>query len=313
MKIFSYTSRDKDGRLRKGTVQAVDRMGAMREVKAMGGVPLAVTEARAGTGGAGPPAGRRVLLGASLLVPVILAALWLLRPAAPVPVDVAPPARPAHTANSGTGGVAQAAADVPPVQADGLPPADTPPAVAAEGGAIAATEERPVRGAQRRLADAIARGERVTPLFGRVSEGILAMYIEPGRGFIHHPLPDDFEEDLRAALAEDIIVTDTDTPDEERRKELVAWLKEDARRHIAGGGTALGYMALLREREARDAEVYAEAQRILGSLMADGGTEDALAAHRALNAELEAAGIAPLPLPGRIRRELKEKGIGYGQ
>jgi len=144
-----------------------------------------------------------------------------------------------------------------------------------------------------------------------VSEGILAMYIEPGRGFIHHPLPDNFEEDMRAALAEDIVITGTDTPEEERQKELVAWLKEDARRHIAGGGTALGYMGLLREREGRDAEVYAEAQGILGRLVSDGGTEEALAAHRALNEELEAAGIAPLPLPGRVRRELKEKGIEY--
>jgi len=319
MKTFSYTSRDRDGRLKKGTVQAVDRAGAMREVKAMGGVPLSVTEARAGTGG-GSTAGRRVLLWASLLVPVALAALWLLRPAAgdrkTVSVDkgVAPPARTAHIANNGTGSVAQAA-DVPSApQADGLPPADAPPAVTAEGGIIAVTEEpRPVRGAQRRLADAIARGERVTPLFGRVSEGILAMYIEPGRGFIHHPLPDNFEEDMRAALAEDIVVADTDTPDEERQKELVAWLKEDVRRHIAGGGTALGYMALLREREGRDAEVYAEAQGILGRLVRDGGTADVLAAHRALNEELEAAGIVPLPLPGRVRRELKEKGIEYGQ
>ena len=81
MKTFAYTSRGRDGRLKKGTVLAADRAGAMREVKAAGGVPLSVAEARSGTGG-GSPAGRRVLLWALLLVPVALAALWFLRPMA---------------------------------------------------------------------------------------------------------------------------------------------------------------------------------------------------------------------------------------
>jgi len=259
---------------------------------------------------------------AALLVAAAAAGVFLLAPRGK-PAEgsqaAAQQGKPAGKVAGGAG-VVKPPPTVAPTVAEGQGPAGveapsvTPAVTSAAGGAGVAPEEPlPVRGAQRRLAEAIARGERVSPLFSRVSEGILAMYTEPGRGFIHHPLPENFEEDMRAALAEDITVEDTDTPDEERQKELVAWLKEDMRRHVAGGGTALGYMGLLREREGRDAEVYAEAQRLLGDLVRDGGTEGALAAHRALNAELEAAGIAPLPLPGRVRRELKAKGIEYGQ
>ena len=321
MKKFDYTCRNTDGRLTRGTVQAADRSAAVRQVKTAGGVPLSVTEtARQQTGSCRHPRLAVMSVITFLLLAVITGILLFSpkdRSTCPVPSSVSLPPQGAGSSPSST--KLSAKEESPPLAASetgsvsiGITASrqaagTASPVLDSDGIAVAAP--LPIRGGQRRLAEAIARGERISPLFSRVSEGILALYSEPGRSVIGHPLPDNFEDDMREALAEDIVVTDSDTPEEERAKELVAWLKEDMRRHIASGGTATGYMDVLRERRESDAENYNQARDMLNDFMREGGTEEVLAAHRALNDELEAAGIAPLPLPARIRRGLKVKGM----
>ncbi|MCL1922055.1 MAG: hypothetical protein FWG50_13460, partial [Kiritimatiellaeota bacterium] len=67
------------------------------------------------------------------------------------------------------------------------------------------------------------------------------------------------------------------------------------------GGTVAGFFAELERRQEQEAGLLNEARRILHEIARDGGGEEALAAHRALNEELAAKGIAPLPLPRRLR------------
>ena len=55
-------------------------------------------------------------------------------------------------------------------------------------------------------------------------------------------------------------------------------------------------------RRASDAALRAEARGVLWALAEEGGADEAMEAYRALNRELEAAGVAPLPLPARMRR-----------
>jgi len=140
------------------------------------------------------------------------------------------------------------------------------------------------------------------PLFRREAEQMLALYAQPGVTVPPTPFSPGFEEDALAALAEDVVVTDADSPGDARRKELVAWMKEDMRRFLAGGGTVKGFFGLVAKRQEEEAELLNEARRVLHALAREGGAEEVLAAHRDLNEALAAKGIAPLPLPGRLRR-----------
>jgi len=141
------------------------------------------------------------------------------------------------------------------------------------------------------------------PLFKREAEQMLALYVQPGMTVPPTPFGVGFEEDALVALAEDIVVTAEDLPEDVEKKELVAWMKEDMRRHLAGGGTVAGFFALMEKRQDEEAGFLNEARAILHDLLTSEGDTDAiLAAHRALNEVLAEKGIAPLPLPGLLRR-----------
>ena len=310
MRTFEYTSRDKDGRLKRGTVQAADRAGAMREVRAGGGVPLSVSEARRAPG-ASAAGWRRALPWAALAVPVAVAGLWLLRGGSPGPAPVpgpdggAPPRARAQRPVQEPGGAAGAEgpeADSQPARqgGGGAPPADAPPAAARTGGGA----EAPPGEAPGAVSDVFLRNMR-EPLFRREAEQMLALYVEPGRAVPPTPFGRGFEEDALAALAEDIVVTAEDPPEDAERKELVAWMKDDMRGFLAGGGTVAEFFALMERRQEEEAELLSEARRILHGLAREGDREGALDAHRALNEVLAEKGIAPLPLPGLLRRAVE--------
>jgi len=306
MKTFSYTSRGRDGHLKKGVVPAADRAGAMREVKAMGGVPLSVTEVRAGTGG-GSPSGRRALLWALLVVPVALAAVWLWRPAAR---DGKTPlgdggktlsARPVNpTGRNVRDTVQEPITNALAVRQGGEAfPEDVPPTARAGD---ASTTPVPSKSPPENVSLVFVTN-RKEPLFRREAEQMLALYVEPGRGIPPTPFGSGFEEDALAALAEDIVVTAEDLPEDVERKELVAWMKDDMRKFLAGGGTVAEFFALMEKRQEEESELLNEARAILHDLLSNEGDMDAmLATHRALNEALAEKGIAPLPLPGLLRR-----------
>ena len=307
MKTFSYTSRDKDGRLKKGVMQAADRAGAMREVKAMGGVPLSVTEARAGTGG-GFPAGRRALLWASLLVPVALAAVWFWWPAArdgKTPLGDGGKTLSARPVNP-TGRNARDTMPEQPVtnvsvarqEGGETLPADMPPT--ARGGDASVTSVPPEPPSEN--VSLVFVANRKEPLFRREAEQMLALYVQPGRVVPPTPFGRGFEGDALAALAEDIVVTAEDSPEDVEQKELVAWMKDDMRKFLAGGGTVAEFFALMEKRQEEEAELLSEARRLLHELVREGDRNAALEAHRALNEVLAEKGITPLPLPGLLRR-----------
>ena len=325
MKRFTYTARASDGSVRRGEMSGASRADVTSRLRRDGLVPLSV-DAGAGAVNARAPGWRRALPWALLAVPVVLAGLWFFpskgkggKPAASVDKALPSVAERATRTNENAESGSPVIGTEEPAVVQTRPPRDAPAAASpgavtnAMGGVHFTGDPPPIRGAQRRLAEAIKRGERVSPLFSRVSEGILALHSEPGRGVLNHPLPDNFEQDLLEALKEDIVVTEADTPEDERQKELVAWMKEDVRGFLADGGTVAGYMDALHERQVSGAELYNQARGILGDLIRDGGTEEILAAHKALNGELEAAGIAPLPLPAKVRPEMKMKGIEYAE
>jgi len=311
MKTFSYTSRDRDGRLKKGTVQAADRAGAMREVRAAGGVPLSVAEARPGAGaGAFPVTRRAMAFAAALLVAAAAAGVFLLAPRGKPAEESQAAAQQGKPAGkpAGGAGVVKPPPTVAPTVEEGLGPrveeggahpAGVRPAAGGSGGAAAPAAEAAGYAENVSLVFVTDRKE---PLFRREAEQMLALYVQPGQAVPPTPFGRGFEEDALAALAEDIVVTAEDSPEDVERKELVAWMKEDMRRHLAGGGTVAEFFALMERRQEEEAGLLQEARRLMHEFAREGDRDGALAAHRALNEVLAEKGIAPLPLPGLLRR-----------
>lgn len=324
MKNFSYTAKDETGSLTYGCVKAVDRVAALQELKTKGLVPIEVLEGNL-------PANAykrlnmqpRVLTLAVVLIAVTAAVILVyvgIKTKMPAPekalvsdkneAKVPPLVSPQEEskpvpAEAPVVPVAEPQTAVP-VRQTAVPEArSVRPRAVAHAAATAEQPKKPIRGAQKRLADAIEKGLPTEPLFKHETESILAFYTRPGEPVPPHPLPDNIEEAARRALAEDIVVTDADTPEQEQEKEMVAWLKEYLRQHLASGGTAKDFFEQLQVRQEEESKLFLEARAILGDIHREGNTEATMAAHKALNETLKEKGIAPLPLPGGLRKQAK--------
>jgi type IV secretory pathway VirB10-like protein len=318
MKTYSYTARDAAGALKRGILRAEDTAAALRSLKARGFVPVSVTDGPVRRPGVfGTPravtAAVAVCLAAAVCVGVRLlrappeAAAPAAVPQTPVKAAVkAPPPRPAAAREAAAAPAPPSAAQAPAAAGGEPAPAAAPPPpvppTAAAGTPVAARPQRRVWGAQKRLAEARGKGLRTEPLFRHETESLLAMYIQPGEPATPHPLPENIEEEARLALGEDIAVTPDDTPEQEREKELVAWMKEDMRKFLAGGGTAKAFFELMQRRQEEEAGLLLEARKVLFEYHRQGNTAQTLEAYQALNEALRSKGIAPMPLPGSLRK-----------
>ena len=166
---------------------------------------------------------------------------------------------------------------------------------------------RAPRGTPRILEEALARGERVKPLFKFPSENYLALYAIPGDDVPPTPEPDDFEQDMMNALASPIEIEEGDTEDDIDRKRIVAGMKEELKEYIKAGGDLNGYLEEVKNRQKQEAELVAHAREITQNAVRE---EDADPSHclevwTKANEELAAKGIPPVPMPRRLRTYLK--------
>jgi hypothetical protein len=317
MRYFKYIARDANGALARGAVKSDTRSGAVARLRQDGLVPVSVGEA--GAAWRPPPSGRllarRRLGAAALAAAALLLAACLLfwrprggssggaRPPGAVPEARQPSQPPGARAAGGTPaqrGAEASGAPAPFRAAAAAPrPAARPLSGPADGIPLRAGPDGEAQGG--RGDEASAPAKKRQPLFRRETEQMLALYARPGVVVPPTPLSRDIEEDALAALSEDIAVTDDDTPEDEREKELVARMKEDMREFIAGGGTARAFFGLMEKRQEEEAGLLQEARRLLSDLARRGDAGEALRAHRDLNEALKAKGIAPLPLPGALR------------
>jgi hypothetical protein len=314
MKNYTYTARDADGAIRRGDLQAGDRVSAVRELAARGLVLLSITE--------NSPLAKRTRLALDVRSPVgvgILAGLALAafvclymtlkmsppkKASNPVTKGVrsVEPKEPQPIANAATNRFASKTTESVSASPEKVLVTHTRGSAAANA---SDQSKKPVRGAQRRLAEAIEKGLPTEPLFKHETENMLALYIHPGDPIPPYPVPDNIEEEARKALAEDIAVTDADTQEQEQDKEMVAWLKDDLRKYLAGGGTAKEFFEQMQTRQEEEASLFLQARAILGEFNRAGNTDETMAAYKALNDELKSKGISPLPLPGNLRKPVK--------
>ena len=315
MQSYRYTARDSNGVLARGVLAAASRPDALDRLRRDGLMPVDVKEDSIGQGQRSRWANliaRRWPGIASVVALSALTACLLVRlpqkPSAPPQAHAAPrqtsqlrhqDAAFADTVThvDGTSDGDPVAPSPPPRMPDieqpfvraTLPTASEPPGAMASG-----EPENPE-----------LKPEKKEPLFRRETEQMLALYVRPGMVVPPTPLSPDIERDAIASLSEDIVITGDDTPENEQQKELVAWMKEDMRKFLAGGGTAREFFQMMEKRQEEEAELLLEARRILYELAKGGDSTATLEAHRELNEVLNTKGIAPLPLPRQFRIRAK--------
>ncbi len=255
---------------------------------------------------------RRVLAYAAVAVLVLAGGVWLVlsrrgtdeNPPPPTPT-VTTPKTPVKSAPSPAvldvpktiaSAVEQpAAAPSPAAKPRPVPAVSTVVPTATRSAPSAATTEEPPEEEEKKK----------EPLFKFETEQMLALYATPGMNVPPTPFSPDFEQDMLESLKTDIVITSDDTPENIQKKELVAWMKDDLRKHIANGGSVEEFFTIIEKRQEEEAELLQEARRLIYLVDKEGNTRETQEAHRALNEALKEKGIAPLPLPGNLRRALK--------
>ena len=158
-----------------------------------------------------------------------------------------------------------------------------------------------IPGDRRRIEEAMgtSAGESARlAAFANPADRFLSRFAEPGRPAEQEdgrPSDADFE----AALREPVRVASTDFTEAVDLKRIVAGMKREMRAYLAGGGTVAQYLAELAKRQKLEIAYRENAERRLAEMLQK--PQDAYAYWLKANAQLQAMGIWPLPLPDVLR------------
>ncbi|MCL2104305.1 MAG: hypothetical protein FWH21_04520 [Kiritimatiellaeota bacterium] len=265
MKTFDYTCRDAKGSIRRGRLEAPDRAGAVRALKARGLAAVSLSEG-GGSGrmsprarsGAGMWARTLVCTGVVLLA---LAMVWFVIPRGHSTTAV--PSKgggglkpPPH----GTGVSMSTSLSPPSLSAD--PPVPDPPV---EGGGGSGTTP-PVmtvggEGTAEEWKGIPVEAPRMPAPYQSRTEGLLSMLVNITPGTYPPPIPNfPSVEDLAQVLDRDIIVFDHDSDQMLGRKENVARVKQSLKEYLQAGGTAQEFVEYYRGELLKDYEDFRVAQ-----------------------------------------------------
>lgn len=308
MKTFGYTSRDKAGAPKNGTLQAVDRLDALRQIKSMGCVPVSVTESAfqpASSISFSLPARVWVLGGCVVLLLTLLVALRLMPKTVSAPKT--PPAVAATVKKRTPSAKKPVTATAAPASRAVAPTAFQ--TAEAPGPVIEPQQPSQPRAEQEgpTLAKQEALQEPPVPVNEFKTDSLveihLAMLASTPPGEEPLPLPffgidgdeDDYEVDAVKGLQHVIEINATDDDQTQLHKETVALAKEDIRQQIlAGKSSSASYIRLLQEQMTEQAKTRAQVAAELKSLAGSYSKEVIQKEIDAANKAFEESGLPKL-------------------
>jgi len=313
MKTFAYTFRDPSGALKKGSIVAIDRVDALRQIKAMGFVAVNLSEGKAGvpTRASLFPAGKGRLLWLAVagVVVILLAALAVWRtserkhrvkrsaPAAATAKKAAPAAaRPAKPGSPKTGPAKTPTSAPRPAPA--IPVTETPQPHATPPPATAAAQPAP-QPAPQPAEQVVEQKPQHPEQFKTTTEQLLglAMSLPPGMPVPPMPITQNLDMDFVNSLTNEIVIFDDDDEHTANVKENVAAAKNQLLKLVEEGR---GVTEVLQEYEKdtnERAEAHSEAQMELSRLYRSGRADEAKAYMEKVNKAFDEMGIDPIALP----------------
>lgn len=135
------------------------------------------------------------------------------------------------------------------------------------------------------------------------AEAYLVRFAEPGRPLPADDKPRPSDEDFLSSLKRKIEYTNEDFTEQIDLKRIVAGLKSEMASYIQRGGTVGDYIEELVKRQKVEASYRDRAEKHLNEMMSAKARNDKSAFDYWLkaNAQLQAMGIYPLPLPRKLR------------
>lgn len=306
MATYSYSCRDKNWAVKRGSIQAESREEALRLLKAQGLAPLTVTEGSAlKAADASPKIFRLVFaLLAAVIVGGGLLAVMRNLPKRPAKVAEKQPAeKPKKTASAPKKEKPRAPipqpAHAPTVAKTVPPPVEPAPAPrqpqAPNTEALVEAKREPVNVPPPELSEEQKAEMRN---MSTASEQLIAMLGQPGEERPPLPIPeeDTLDSDFDNAATNLITVYDTDDDKIIAHKSNVATVKEFIKEARKMGWTPSEYIRELEKKRQEEAAERKAAQEIL-SEVEDVSPTETRAAREELNKELEKKGIIPLDPP----------------
>lgn len=140
------------------------------------------------------------------------------------------------------------------------------------------------------------------PLFTSPVDSYLSRYTVPGQLALSLPLPKDFEEEARRTMMQKVPLLPTDTPQERARKEAVNIMKDEMRAYIAQGGSATQYVREIQARQKEESDLKRAAEREFMRMYREGNRDEAMKFFDEANRELGGKGISPLKVPPSFQK-----------
>lgn len=305
MKTFCFTSRDNTGALKKGSIQAVDRADALRQIKSKGCVPVSVTEGSGiatGTRELWSPALTKLTLGLAGSV-VIVVALWgvwrtyekrmPVKSAALKTENVALSTRAVHVTKpeNPSKKVVPVAPTLQPIADVAAPPS---PAVPQPIENQPATPSQPVP-----VEPQPPQPPQPPNPYKSQTEQLLAMAmsVSPGTSVPPLPLSPSLETDFSNSLTNVIVIYSDDDAKTANTKENVAVAKNQLLELVKNGRSVSEVLKEYQDTVNGQVELRNQAQQELNALYQSGKTEEAQSFLEKINSSFKEQGIQGISVP----------------
>ena len=311
MRMFDYTTRDKNGALLRGTIQATDRSAALQLLLAKGLIPISVTDSSgqgSGSGFSNRPSYRvmSIAIGTVLVISSLIIAWWVVsgnkhqktNTAKVHPPILAQKGKPSPSAKVS----AQKVPVEKPIQAN---VSDTNATVLSErssqGQTMISTTNPPVRRAGVRVLT--KDGKEVfhprDEIKTQTDRFLWAVVNSKGMKYIPVSVTH-VQRDFEHALKEKISILDTDTPEEVANKAKVEKVKQEINEMLKKGNKLPDIIRAIQQDQNSATELRREVREKLFTLIKEGNIEEATKFQKAVNEELGVDQIEPVFAPPKL-------------
>jgi hypothetical protein len=305
MRNFSYTVRDATGAVKRGSLEASDRAGALAELKRRGVVPLSVTEGTANTRTSEQGLKRFIIPGVIIALLGVLALAWSCSEASARKLAKD---RSAEKGKNGTvsqtkkGTLAhkKISGQVSSVKNTALS-GQTSSAI--ENPSAASTESR--HSSSDSLTNGVNDAEGNHGTLRTQTEQVLRMVESIPAGTMVPPPPPINVSDYKIAKTNMIVIAETDSVELADRKEKIAWLKQDIAQFVKEGYKPDDVVKAIVDHKNELAKTRTECMAYINALYKAGQDEEAAKFMEEANGELGKLGVSPLAHP-RSRRLLQQ-------
>lgn len=297
MKNFNYTARDHSGATQRGSVKALDRNAALKELAAQGLVPLSVTEGAAQPGNRSIKPIYAIMTGLAALIIIGVAVMVLFQGSS----------TPKASGKKGTSTKATSAGqqqrNKKPVPVKAAAVAETNTVISSAHAANALTSNvtsNPIEGA-----GGIPVAETNIPprkMFSTGVEQVINMIANTRPGSPAPPLPRlHVKENVMDILNRDIVLYEEDNDLTAEKKANVARAKQLMKEYIAQGGKPEEFLAYFHNELKKSHTEWREAQVQAVSLFKSGDQEAAMKYFEETNRKFTDKGMKPIMKPGGIQ------------